>query len=144
MNSRTASGTDSENVHAPLADVVSRRCDNPECNERLAWAGGRGRPPLFCSANCRKRAHYAAAALMQQGAECQRSLVETDLTYRQKREIRSELARLEWVLSAYPPTATTAGDSLGPAQSAGPRHVPSAEGQDRPNGRPHQHSTGDS
>lgn len=119
MNSRTASDADSENVHAPLADVVSRRCDNPDCEERLSWTGGRGRPPLFCTANCRKRALYAAGVLLQQVAERQRSLVDGDLTYRQKREIQSDLARLEWMLSAYPRSAIAPSDSPGSPQSAG-------------------------
>lgn len=120
MPSRTAHETGDENVRAPLADVMTRRCDNPECSERLAWSGGRGRPPLFCSANCRKRALYTAAALVQQAQARHGALADTDLTYRRAREIRSELARLEWVLSAYPPSALPADDSLGPAQGAGP------------------------
>lgn len=120
MPNRTTQETGDENVRASLADPVTRRCDNPECSERLAWSGGRGRPPLFCSANCRKRALYAAAALVQQVEARHGALADTDLTYRRAREIRSELARLEWVLSAYPPSALAADDSLGSAQSAGP------------------------
>ncbi|CAM3586700.1 DUF329 domain-containing protein [Nocardioides marinus] len=107
-----------ENVRAAHDDSMTRRCDNPECSQRLTWRAGRGRPPLFCSANCRKRALYAAAALVQQIDERHRALA-GDITYRREREIRSELARLEWLLSAYPPSAAAAADSLGSTQSAG-------------------------
>lgn len=118
MPSRTIEDASDENVRASLADLMTRRCDNPECSERLSWSGGRGRPPLFCSANCRKRALYAAASLVQQIEARHRALAAADLTYRRERELRSELARLEWVLSAYPPSAASA-DSLGSARSAG-------------------------
>lgn len=120
MGSPTTSESSTENVRALLTDLATRRCDNPECDERLTWGGGRGRPPLFCSANCRKRALYAAGALVQQIEERHRALADADLTYRQEREIRSELARLEWALSAHPPSAVAAADSLGSVQSAGP------------------------
>jgi endogenous inhibitor of DNA gyrase (YacG/DUF329 family) len=104
MPSRTFNEMSDGNVHATHDNVQTRPCDNPECSQRLTWRGGRGRPPLFCSANCRKRALYAAASLLQRIEERHRALA-GDLTYRREREIRSELARLEWVLSAYPVSA---------------------------------------
>lgn len=120
MARRATDAIRDENVHAAHDDSMTRRCDNPECSQRLTWSAGRGRPPLFCSANCRKRALYAAGVLLQQVAERQRSLVDGDLNYRQKREIQSDLARLEWMLSAYPRSAIAPSDSPGSPQSAGP------------------------
>lgn len=117
MAHRATDAIRDENVRAAHDSSMTRRCDNPECSQRLTWSAGRGRPPLFCSANCRKRALYAAASLVQQIEERHLALA-GDLTYRRERELRSELARLEWVLSAYPPSAASA-DSLGSARSAG-------------------------
>lgn len=117
MSNGAKSVMDAENVRPSLTAVTTRRCDNPECGERLQWSGRRGRPQVFCSATCRKRAVYAADVLAQQVAERRRSLADPQLTYRQRREVGSELARLEWALSAYPASAIAAVDCSGSAQS---------------------------
>jgi hypothetical protein len=93
------------NVHGQAGATTERRCDNPECSERLIWSGRQGRPQLFCSTSCRKRAVYAAEALAQQVAAKEFALASPLLTYRQAREVRSDLARLEWQLSSYPASA---------------------------------------
>lgn len=81
----------------------SRRCDNPECKERVAWSGGRGRPQTFCDPNCRQRARYAAERLRGKIRSREKHVASASLTYRQRRDIDTELARLRWFLSAYPP-----------------------------------------
>lgn len=85
----------------------SRGCDNPECRERLEWSTGRGRPPLYCSSACRKRAVSVAGKLTRAIQAQQRALQAAGLTYRAERAARTELARLEWLLSMYPPSART-------------------------------------
>ena len=92
-------------VREPAPVPRSRTCDNPECRTRLQWSTGRGRPPLYCSSTCRKRAVSVAGKLVRAIHAQQRNLQETSLTYRAERIARTELAQLEWLLSMYPASA---------------------------------------
>ncbi len=87
-----ASGTEGPN----------RACDNPDCRRRLWWSPGRGRPPKFCSDACRKRAVGAAGRLAREADAVDAQLKTYDLTYRQRRLLEGDLARILWLLSAYP------------------------------------------
>lgn len=95
----------SQKVRAPASVPSTRACDNPECGRRLKWSMGRGRPPLYCTPNCRKRAVSVAGKLNRAVQAQQRQLHAGGLTYRAERQVRTELARLEWLLSMYPPSA---------------------------------------
>ncbi|WP_367132292.1 MULTISPECIES: hypothetical protein [Streptomyces] len=50
---------------------IAGTCENPECSNELTY-GGRGRPPRFCSPNCRESVyharHAAARALLKSPA----------------------------------------------------------------------------
>ena len=94
-----------QNVRIPAPIPLTRSCDNPECGKRLKWATGRGRPPLYCSGTCRKRAVSIAGKLGRSIQSQRQKLASGDLTYRAERDARAELARLEWLLSMYPPSS---------------------------------------
>ena len=96
-----------ENVREPAPIPNTRPCDNPECRRHLKWSTERGRPQLYCSSKCRKRAVSIAAKLSRAIRTQERELQLSKLTYRAEREVRTELARLEWLLSAYPTSAET-------------------------------------
>ena len=95
-------------------DATSRRCDNPECGNRVHWSGQRGRPQLFCDAACRKRAVAAAARLEEAIQSAEQRLGVDQHTYRQERSLAGDLSRLKWLLSAYPDS--TRARSRGPDQ----------------------------
>lgn len=94
-----------QKVRKPAPIPHARACDNPECAKRLTWSAGRGRPPLYCSNTCRKRAVSIASKLARAIQAHHRQLLDEPLTYRAKRDVQAELARLEWLLSMYPPSA---------------------------------------
>ena len=94
-----------QKVREPAPIPQTRACDNPDCAKRLRWSSGRGRPPLYCSNTCRKRAVSVARKLARAIHASQRQLLEESLTYRAEREVRGNLARLEWLLSMYPVSA---------------------------------------
>lgn len=95
----------SQKVRAPAPIPSTRACDNPECGRRLKWSMGRGRPPLYCTPTCRKRAVSVAGKLGRAIQAQRRQLHEGGLTYRAERQVQTELARLEWLMSMYPPSA---------------------------------------
>ncbi|MDN5746315.1 MAG: hypothetical protein L0H31_14520 [Nocardioidaceae bacterium] len=102
-----------QTVRVPAPIPVARACDNPVCGKRLKWSNSRGRPPLYCSNTCRKRAVSVAGKLARAIQGHQRQLLAEGLTYRAKRDVQTEVARLEWLLSMYPPSART-GPREGP------------------------------
>lgn len=83
----------------------SRRCDNPLCTRMLAWDQQPGRLPRFCGDTCRHRATADLRQLTQELSELQAVDPET-LTYRASRRLTSELARTQWLLSAFPLSMT--------------------------------------
>lgn len=95
----------SEKVREPAPIPAMRMCDNPECRKRLKWSTGRGRPPLYCSNTCRKRTVSVTGKLSRAIQAQERKLQGDELTYRAERTARTELARLEWLLSMYPRSA---------------------------------------
>jgi len=105
--------TRSTNVHEGRWSESSRACDNPDCTERVQWSGQRGRPALFCSSACRKRAINTASRLDAALQDVERDLDVAALTYRELRAAGAEASRLRWLLSAYPEStrAATAGTS---------------------------------
>lgn len=90
------------NVHADREAEPTRRCDNPNCDSRMKWPGGRGRPPAYCSDACRQRTADAARKLRDRIGTVQGELARDKVTYRDGRAIATELSRLRWLLSAYP------------------------------------------
>lgn len=80
---------------------VQRRCDNPRCLEVMTWFAGRGRPQRYCSDPCRQRMLASRQRLDEEAAHLTRQ-IDAGVTYRKERELRSELARVDWLLSAYP------------------------------------------
>lgn len=105
-------------VRVPAPIPVGRSCDNPECRKRLRWSGGRGRPALYCSNKCRKRAVSVTGKLVRAIQAHQRDLQSADLTYRAERAVRTELARLEWLLSMYPQSARTGAAGMSASTDA--------------------------
>ncbi len=103
--------TKTEKVRMPAPIPSTRACDNPECGKRLKWSSTRGRPSLYCSEICRKRAVSAAGKLSRAVHTQQRRLAEGSLSYRAQRVVRAEIARLEWLLSMYPASARPSTDS---------------------------------
>lgn len=91
-----------QNVREPAPIPERRACDNPECRKRLKWSNGRGRPAHYCSDRCRKRAVSVTGKLARAIQARQHDLQAPGLTYRAERMARTELARLEWLLSMYP------------------------------------------
>lgn len=98
------------NVQAADEATVDRRCENPDCSVRIAWSGRPGRPQLFCTPACRKRAVASAARLEKQIAELEVQVQSAGLTYREGRSAAADLARLRWLLSAYPASARLRGE----------------------------------
>lgn len=94
-----------EKVREPAPIPATRACDNPDCRRRLKWSSDRGRPPLYCSSTCRKRTVSVAGKLTRAIEGQGRELRVDGLTYRAERAARTELARLEWLLSMYPSSA---------------------------------------
>lgn len=80
---------------------TSRRCDNPSCDYRMPWTDGRGRPSRFCSDRCRQRSRDDLVAL-QAELSALREQEDGPLTYRERRALRSQAARVEWLISAFP------------------------------------------
>lgn len=105
----------SSNVHARVAPDASRRCDNPDCSDRVHWSGQRGRPALFCSSACRKRAINSALRLDAALQVVESAVKRGALTYRELRATEAEASRLRWLLSAYPASARTARSTTGRA-----------------------------
>lgn len=91
-----------ENARKPSPELSTRRCENPGCSSRLEWSGGRGRPPLFCSDACRQRLAKSARHLRRLFSDCETELGQDGLSYRERRRLSAELARLQWLLSDYP------------------------------------------
>lgn len=96
------------NVRAGLPPEVSRPCDNPDCAQRVHWSGQRGRPALFCSSACRKRAINAASRLEAVLRDVEDAIQLGELTYREMRAAEAEASRFRWLLSAYPESTRTA------------------------------------
>lgn len=96
-----------EKVRQPAPIPAVRPCDNPECRSPLEWSGGRGRPAFYCSDICRKRTVSVAAKLVRAIRAQERDIEAGGLTYRAERTARTELARLEWLLSSYPAGVAT-------------------------------------
>ena len=88
---------------ANLDPDLQRRCDNPDCLKLLTWREGRGRPQRFCSDRCRQRAVTSHRRLLDQSRELS-DRIAAGVSYRQERRLKSERSRVEWLLSAYPPT----------------------------------------
>lgn len=78
-----------------------RRCDNPDCLNQVAWLAARGRPPRFCSDRCRQREAASRRRLTERQHELSDYLAAMTLSARQAKEVRSELALIQWRLSAY-------------------------------------------
>lgn len=94
-------------------DATTRRCDNPECDSRVQWTGGRGRPMLFCSSACRKRCINSAKRLRQDVESIEALLAKGTFKYREERQMKAELSRLEWLLSAYPESCVVSRGNTG-------------------------------
>jgi len=94
-----------QKVREPAPMPLTRSCDNPDCGKRLKWSNSRGRPPLYCSDMCRKRAVSIAGKISRAIQAQHRLLHAGGLSYRAERRVRTELARLEWLLSSYPASA---------------------------------------
>ncbi|GAB4001822.1 hypothetical protein GCM10028772_01730 [Nocardioides ultimimeridianus] len=90
------------NVQAGREAGPTRRCDNPDCDTRMEWPGGRGRPPAYCSDVCRQRTVDGARKLRELIRAMELEVDRSEVTYRQRRATSSELSRLRWLLSAYP------------------------------------------
>ena len=103
------------NVHADGDTGADRACDNPDCTARIRWSGQRGRPQLFCSTVCRKRAINAAGRLERQVDQLEGGLEEPTVTYREERALRASLSRVRWLLSAYPESTRRIRDPDRPA-----------------------------
>lgn len=88
-----------------------RRCDNPDCREVVSWREGRGRPPRNCSDRCRQRMITRRRRLLTQAQELRR-LLDSSPTFRRERQLKSDLSRTEWLLSAFP--GDNAGDQSPP------------------------------
>lgn len=84
-----------------VAGDDQRRCDNPSCLNLIHWTRGRGRPTRYCSDRCRQSAK-AGRARLAMAATTLRATLGTSPTYRQQRALESELARITWLMSAYP------------------------------------------
>lgn len=95
-----ASSSDRGQV-APGPVGNNRRCDNPACLSLVRWTGERGRPSRYCSDRCRQATTVWQARLSQRAADLTATL-KLPTTYRKRRVLQSELARLSWWLSAYP------------------------------------------
>lgn len=115
MESPVADGV--TNVHAEVEMAAGRACDNPDCPARIHWSGQRGRPQLFCSAACRKRAISAAGRLEHQVDQLKGRLYESAVTYREVRALRAALSRVQWLLSSYPESTRRTRDPVRPADS---------------------------
>lgn len=89
------------NVQSAPEPTPTRRCDNPDCDNRMEWSGGRGRPARYCSDACRQRTADNAARLHERVAAAEATLASGG-TYRQRRAITTALKQLRWLLSAYP------------------------------------------
>lgn len=81
--------------------TVQRRCDNTRCLDAVTWSPGRGRPQRYCSDPCRQRT-LASRRRLNEEASHLTGQIEAGVTFRKERELKSELARVEWLLSAYP------------------------------------------
>lgn len=90
------------NVQGAASTAPTRRCDNPDCDTRMAWSGGRGRPSLYCPDACRQRTSDGAKRLQDRIAALETDVATGDTTYRQRRAIATEISRLRLLLSAYP------------------------------------------
>lgn len=90
------------NVRHDATDGRVRRCDNPNCSNEVHWVDRRGRPQLFCSRDCRRLAVAAAARFSDEIRRHEAEIATGGLTYRQRRAVDTEIARLRWLLSAYP------------------------------------------
>ena len=90
---------------AQMKPDMQRRCDNPQCLELVTWFAGRGRPQRYCSDPCRQRMLASRRKLKDEASHLTRQIDE-GATFRKERELKSELSRVEWLLSAYPQSST--------------------------------------
>lgn len=88
-----------QSVDEPADD--ERPCANPQCRVVMVWRQGRGRPGRFCSRKCRECTAAEYARLVEL-LETERALVATAASPWKARSNSSAVARLSWVLSAYP------------------------------------------
>lgn len=78
----------------------ARRCDNPECRRTVTWVTSRGRPAKYCSNQCRQRERRLRSTLKADLVELDKRRV-GGVSYRERRRIDGEIARIEWALSAF-------------------------------------------
>ena len=89
--------------------ATQRRCDNPQCLEVVTWIAGRGRPQRYCSDPCRQRMLANRRRLSEEASRLARQ-IRAGATFRKERELKSDLARVEWLLSAYPQPSANHGN----------------------------------
>lgn len=98
--------TRAEKMHASSwkeqVDTFSRPCGNPLCTNRLSWLGTRGRPPVYCSTLCRKRAAAARSRLSAQITAVEVELNDDVTTRRERAALEGKAAALRWMHDAYP------------------------------------------
>ena len=88
-------------------------CMRPGCHNTCEW-GGRGRPRMFCSDQCRRQYDRTRAELLRQVATLERlSIVFHELD---RRKAVAELAKRRWVLTRYPALGVALGESTGEDQ----------------------------
>lgn len=78
----------------------ARRCDNPECRRTVTWVASRGRPAKYCSNKCRQREQRLRSMLKAELAELDQRRV-GGVSYRERRRLDGQIARIEWALSAF-------------------------------------------
>lgn len=78
------------------------RCLNPTCRRFCAWKDGKGRPPAYCSNNCRVMCQRRRVKLVELAAELERASTRPDLTTAQRLAVASQQARVRWHMARLP------------------------------------------
>lgn len=93
------------------ASRQKRPCADPACRKLIQWQGVRvGRPRIYCDATCAQRAAADQKAIRRAIARLQRPGLSDDPYLRRQR--RDQVARLEWLLNAYPQTPVDMSSGL--------------------------------
>lgn len=89
----------------------SMPCMNPPCTNECSWPTGGGRPPIFCSQNCRRAYARERASLLAQVSWLERYLSLDQVLGRAAPPITQRLSQARWQLARYPDlTQTSEGD----------------------------------
>lgn len=98
-DSSSAIGAALELVPPPSLDTC---CCRPTCGKRFAWSG-QGRPPRFCSKECRFQFPRERARLQDDLGAYQRLAAECPASWDQSVQLTSRIAALKMQLLRYRP-----------------------------------------